>query len=819
MITIDSYCLNPKLIVSELADSCVAVYAPPDPTPYRLTNKLWLSLQLWEKETKSVDQWKEHLFYPGSTDGLDHDLQGLLDKNILIPAHISDDQLPVEPSARESSEESADRQFPQAGQGDDDIGESVSINLIKINPLWPDWLRYFFLSILRLQIKLLLPVLLIIFGYLLFLVFAPASSSLNFYSSISEIDNNFDVLIAVLIGLLSVNLVSTFTTWLAQSVTRTGDGRIVLRFLFGFIPRLGVNPYSGPALRQRQWTAESSHAFLCIAQPLLVRLTLSAILIVLLASGRLHGGLAGSQLYSLANVVLQISLISFLILALPFRMSPGYRLMILLTDLPPSTLGRSVSHLYLVLTLLSNWIKNRDQESEVALKATLSSKRDVGLVLFALVFFGLVVAKLIIIVYFVIPRLASGLPAILGGASEYIFAIILFALLWRFLRITIVPKLTPLKSKTLIRSRRQIEDAQDYLDSSQSLSPPNRYFTRLKKNRVLLLLAGAILVVPIDRTITGSVVVSSERDLTVRAPDDVSLVAVFQKGPSSEIIGVGTPLAELQSAQLERDLFQISSDLVDLKKSLDGLEENLKANQKVLLEVKKSLDSYKKAGKIIKDQLIEIQQLSVIGAVSKQAAQELLLQSYELQEEERLKIQKQMELEADLQETGIKIKAAEQSLAQSLEWQRSLLSKKKDLMIVMPFDGLITSTTSGLMGSFFAKGDTLLELREGSLQVVNVLVPDHDRALIQVNQEATVRLYANPNQSLTARVQSIRPSSELIDEKVYFQVSLRLEEPLSPNLLQSSGAARIKSGSSNLFLLMLSSIGRFVRVDIWSWMP
>lgn len=819
MITIDSYCLNPKLIVSELADSCVAVYAPPDPTPYRLTNKLWLSLQLWEKETKSVDQWKEHLFYPGSTDGLDHDLQGLLDKNILIPAHISDDQLPVEPSARESSEESADRQFPQAGQGDDDIGESVSINLIKINPLWPDWLRYFFLSILRLQIKLLLPVLLIIFGYLLFLVFAPASSSLNFYSSISEIDNNFDVLIAVLIGLLSVNLVSTFTTWLAQSVTRTGDGRIVLRFLFGFIPRLGVNPYSGPALRQRQWTAESSHAFLCIAQPLLVRLTLSAILIVLLASGRLHGGLAGSQLYSLANVVLQISLISFLILALPFRMSPGYRLMILLTDLPPSTLGRSVSHLYLVLTLLSNWIKNRDQESEVALKATLSSKRDVGLVLFALVFFGLVVAKLIIIVYFVIPRLASGLPAILGGASEYIFAIILFALLWRFLRITIVPKLTPLKSKTLIRSRRQIEDAQDYLDSSQSLSPPNRYFTRLKKNRVLLLLAGAILVVPIDRTITGSVVVSSERDLTVRAPDDVSLVAVFQKGPSSEIIGVGTPLAELQSAQLERDLFQISSDLVDLKKSLDGLEENLKANQKVLLEVKKSLDSYKKAGKIIKDQLIEIQQLSVIGAVSKQAAQELLLQSYELQEEERLKIQKQMELEADLQETGIKIKAAEQSLAQSLEWQRSLLSKKKDLMIVMPFDGLITSTTSGLMGSFFAKGDTLLELREGSLQVVNVLVPDHDRALIQVNQEATVRLYANPNQSLTARVQSIRPSSELIDEKVYFQVSLRLEEPLSPNLLQSSGAARIKSGSSNLFLLMLSSIGRFVRVDMWSWMP
>ena len=137
----------------------------------------------------------------------------------------------------------------------------------------------------------------------------------------------------------------------------------------------------------------------------------------------------------------------------------------------------------------------------------------------------------------------------------------------------------------------------------------------------------------------------------------------------------------------------------------------------------------------------------------------------------------------------------------------------------MPFDGLITSTTSGLMGSFFAKGETLLELREGSLQVVNVLVPDHDRSLIKVNQDASVRLYANPHQSLSARVQTIRPSSEMIDQKVYFQVSLRLEDPLSPNLLQSSGAARIKSGNSNLFLVMFSSIARFVRVDVWSWTP
>jgi hypothetical protein len=137
----------------------------------------------------------------------------------------------------------------------------------------------------------------------------------------------------------------------------------------------------------------------------------------------------------------------------------------------------------------------------------------------------------------------------------------------------------------------------------------------------------------------------------------------------------------------------------------------------------------------------------------------------------------------------------------------------------MPFDGLITSSTSGLLDSFHSKGDSLLELKEGSLNLVNVLIPDHDRSLVKTDQSAIVRLYANPNQNLNAVVQSIRPSGELIDQKVFFQASLRLSDPLSPQLLQSSGAARIKTGQINLFTLIIHSIGRFLSVDVWSWTP
>ena len=818
MINSDSYCLNSKLVVSELAGSGFVVYVPPNPVPHRLRRELWLALQAWVNETKSLDEWEKYLSASFSIDAQDNGLQDLLEKNILTKVHIRGDQRSVQPAELEGSKERVHRQSSQLGHADDDVGESASINLIKWNPHWPDPLRHFLLSILRLQVKILPLIFLIIFGYSIFLVFTPVFGSFGSYASISEINYDFDVLVSVLIGLLGVNLFSTLTTWLAQTLTRTGDGQIVLRFLFGFIPRFGVNPYTGAALKARQWTAESNNALLCIAQPLFARLSISATLILLLASGRLQAGLAGSQMYSLANIVLQISLISFLILALPFRMSPGYRLMILLTNLPPSTLGRSVSQLYLVFMLFFRWVKSRDPESERAIRSSLSSKRNIGLVLFALVFIGLIATKLLIIVFFVIPRLATGLPSIFGGASQYIFTFVLFALLWRFLRISIAPKIITISRNNSLRALRQTEDPQ-YSFASDESSKSSDSSNKLSRNKILLLFAIVILIVPVDQTITGSVVVSNERDLTVRAPDDVRLVALFQQGPSSQIIAADTPLAELQSVQLERDLFQINSDLVELEKSLDGLKGDFNSLQRMLLEVKNSLVSFKSARKILNTQLSDIQKLADIGAVSKQSVQELLLQVYELQEEERAKVQQQLELEADLQDTRIKIQAIELSLDQSLEWQRALLRQKKALMIIMPFDGLITSTTSGLRGSFFAKGETLLELREGSLQVVNVLVPDHDRALIKLNQSATVRLYANPNQSLSAHVQSIRPSSELIDQKAYFQVSLRLKEPLSPNLLQSSGAARIKSGSSNLLMLMLTSIGRFVRVDVWSWTP
>ena len=810
-----SYRLSPSLIVSELAGSGFAIYAPPEPTPCRIKRDLWLALSRLKHETKSLPEWNKYL----SALDLQFDFQDLLDKKIILPFEIKDDEANeglIDYSFSVDSENSNPR---QSAQSSSHVGESISIKLFRISPVWPNFVKCVLLNLLWLQFKFLPITLLVVVGYLLFYLLAPVSGGSLFFNSTSELNGNFDVLFRVLIGLLTVNLFSTFTTWMAQSLTGKGDGWIVLRFIFGIIPRFGVHAYSGSALRSTHWSAESNNALLCIAQPLLSRLSLAFTLILLISSGRLQGNLEGSHLYSLANVVLQISLISFCILALPFRMSPGYRLMILFTDLPPSTLGQSVSKLYTFCSLFIDWYKSKDSKQLQHLKEFLSLRSNVGLVLFASAFILLILAKLAIILYLAIPRLATGLPELFGAASKYIFTVLLLFLLIRFLKISIVPKFKAVKENSLLRLDNSLSKRTDQKDLVNPSRNDAINLLTVPKYWLPIVITGAALLFPINRTITGSVVVSNERDLTVRASDDVRVLSVFQRGPSSQIIPKGTRLIRLESSQLERDLFQVYTQIIEYQKSLDTLKAEYQTIQNLLHEINASLASYEKSIIILNGQIDSTRRLSEIGALSQQSAQELLLKLYEYEEQERLKAQKKIELESDLQDISIKIKASEVSLKQSKEWQSSLLMKEKNLLIHMPFDGLITSMTSGLMGSFFSKGETILDLREGSLNFVNVLVPDHDRSLIKVGQNAVVRLYAEPNKSLSALVHSIRPSSDSIDQKVYFQVSLRLLEPLNPNLLQSSGAARVNGGDTNLLLLTVSSIGRFINVDVWSWTP
>lgn len=799
----DCYQRSPKLVVTDLGKGGVVVYAPPDPKPLKISSEIWQVLESFGERFFTAEEWNDCIARAlGQSHSSFQDLNWLCAKGLL----------------RVVEESSDTNSATQHSSVVDDLGESRAITLLTFSPRWPLWLRAGLLRAFDLQYRLLPFMLLVILSFIGFFIFSPAPIAEIVLTEAHAELGSIQPLTRILIGLLSVNFISTVMSWLIQSLTGLGDGRIVLRFLFGFIPRFGVNAYSGVAMHASNWTRESQQALLCVAQPLVIRLMLSVVLIALFTSGRLNPGLAGHQLYLLANVVLQISLISSVILALPFRMSPGYRIMILLTDLPSNTIGRSVSRFYSLLEALWRWIVRRDQDSYQKIVQSFSSRRAQALLLFAVVFLALLLAKLCLVLFIVIPRLAKDLPDVLGEASQLLFTLILLALLARFIKISIWPKIFRLTK----RRSQQFEAQTDSFDKTPANDQHDTSGIKpsLRLNSLLLAFGtSALLLIPIDQIVSGSVVVSTERDLMVRAPQDVVITKILQQGPSTQLVKKGTPLILLESEQLARDLYQSEQELNLLFKDYQSLIESNQSALSVLQEMKESMTTYSTASQVMNDQILEMQSLVKSGAVSRQSIQDLRLELLQLEQEKRLKYQQVLEHEAEMEIQEIKLKAKKDEIAQAQRWNSDLNADQQSLLITMPFDGLIASSTAGSLGSFYPKGETLLELKQGSLNVVDVLIPDHDRTRLKLDQTAIVRLYAIPNQSLTAKVRSIDPIGQVVDEKLFFKASLSLDTPLNAQLFQSSGAARIKSGRTNLISVFANSLGRFIGVDLWSWTP
>lgn len=812
----ERFSLNPRLITNSLGSTGFVIYSPPRPQPLRFSSSDWLLLSaLANKEFTKLQLQQSLTKLPEDYESFEQYLQWLLSKDIILPVNIHTQEVLAEPLQSLSSLQGRDtRLLDNVG----DTGESNSIHLFTCNPSWPDNIRSNLLHLLRLQIWLLTPMLIIVVLYLSFFLLTPSPNALYLLGVGPQKSNSFDVLSRMLIALLSVNLLSTAFSWLTQSITGLGDGRVVLRFLFGFIPRFGVNSYKGPAFKSHKWTKESDYALLCVAQPLLIRLSLASFLIVFLSSGRLHNGFSGSYLYYIGATMLDISLLTALILALPFRKSPGYRLMILLTNLPPNILGLSIRHLFQFMHGLVRFVFIRDRSAQLVLKNSVSSWRDLGLIVFALLFLLLLITKSVIILFVAIPRLAADLPSVFGESSEYLFAIVLFALFIRFASKSILPKLQFKRNHGSVQGVAIVDDSLDPI--SLSPSQPARQTTKSQYSWFLtILISLMLLLLPINRTVTGSVLVSTERDLTVRAPADVRIIKIFENGPSTQVIPAGRPLIQLQSQQIDYDLYSTETTLEQLKSELNTLTEQSRSNRDIMNELRASLVITKQAEQVLQYQLKQTQSLIQQGGLSKIMGDDILLRAYDEQATERIKLQQILELQSNIATADLKIKSTQNAIRQSENLLRSLLDENEKLNVSMPFDGLITSSTSGLMWSFVSKGESLLDLKEGSLNIVNVLIPDHDRSILRVDQKAEIRLYAEPSRMISGFVKSIRPTSEMIDDQSFFQASIRLVKPLSPQLLQSSGAARINTGTSNLFFIILSSIGRFIRVDLWSWTP
>ena len=150
---------------------------------------------------------------------------------------------------------------------------------------------------------------------------------------------------------------------------------------------------------------------------------------------------------------------------------------------------------------------------------------------------------------------------------------------------------------------------------------------------------------------------------------------------------------------------------------------------------------------------------------------------------------------------------------------QKLLKKQGDLSVEMPFDGVINTDTRSLLNSSYLKGESVLELVQTPLILLEAKLPEYMRSSLKINQAATARFYSSPFNSFSAKAIAINPST--INESGIPYVGVTLESPDIPNKMSlgSNGTIKVFNGITCLFISILRPILRFIFVDIWSWLP
>jgi multidrug efflux pump subunit AcrA (membrane-fusion protein) len=162
-------------------------------------------------------------------------------------------------------------------------------------------------------------------------------------------------------------------------------------------------------------------------------------------------------------------------------------------------------------------------------------------------------------------------------------------------------------------------------------------------------------------------------------------------------------------------------------------------------------------------------------------------------------------------------RAQTRRLKQELTYTEGQLQRRH---LLMPFDGyLLTSYLEQKLGTYLEQGETfaVAEAR-GNIQG-EIEVPESDAGEFSLGATTEIKLSAYPNQTIVGRVVSIEPITQEQSNGNFIKVTV--EVPNSNRQLKSgmSGYAKIDGTVKPFFLVITRPLVRFIKIEVWSWIP
>lgn len=596
------------------------------------------------------------------------------------------------------------------------------------------------------------------------------------------------VITRVLIGALTVNLVSR----LAQGTAIVAVGGQVqdfgIKLLFGLIPRFYVDTAGVRSLDRAGQLA-------VYGAPLLARLGLFAFGVIFWATFRSSGG----ALPGLALLISQMALIVFLVTSFPLIPADGMRWL-------AAYFGenRMVEKTFLV-------VKNRmtGQPNPPGLDAADAK---------ALLFFG--ISVLLCLAGFILTLAAYFAIALedqFGGLGVMLFLGMVVAFVMWLIAVRVAG------GKTAAAAR---ENRPDQGFMAEALAEPGRLTpapvadpsSLMGKARVVWIVIGvgllAVAFLPYSYEAGGQVeILPQERSHAVaRTNGEIVEIAVDE----GDYVQTGQLVARLSSWKQESDVSVTEILLQKERAQLAKLNAGAKAEEIGLAQSRVASAEAEVA--FAQSEADRAQQLVDRGAVSVRELEransnlETTLADLEVARAELELVQS-----GATQEEVLIAEAEVQRLEYDLGYKQAELERTR---IYAPIPGQVVTPNLELMhGQYLEVGDVFVEIENDDLVSAEIAVPEADIALIAVGDQVRLKTYGGAQDTVIGQVTLVAPNAEAREFGRIVRVEAVFPNPDGQLRSAMTGYAKVDGEDMRVWQAFLRRIVRFYQVDVWSWIP
>ena len=588
--------------------------------------------------------------------------------------------------------------------------------------------------------------------------------------------SSFSFIEHVLFGMVTVNLAVTVATALVAHSFRASVVGFCIVFHFGFFPRFAVwlSHVKQLTRRERLWLH---------AAPILLRLGLlsAGILIWFLARTR-----ENVSTFSLA--IASISFISLLITMNPLIRSNGYHWLAAYVD-EPFLKGKAYK------ALINKFKGNAYREAD--------ENKLVAYAMASTVFMLLFLTVVIVAIGHILKMQLGGAGILLTGV---IAAILVKKLIYKMKQLDQAyersVQFDRWKKRTILKdSKQEVQEKQ---------KSPAMSFVR----QALTVLFVALMFVPYSYQPGGSFSVLPYQKQEIVSEIAGIIEEVYFDG--GEFVPKGTLIGRLGCSEYIAQEKIFNARVLEQKAIIDELKSKPRPEEVLLatraLEVEKTRLSFSQAKvtrleKLYSERATSFEELEDARRVYRVDLDQV---------EEKQANLKLVELGASKDQVSA-AEAKFKSLEEERNYFRDKIEKSK---MYMPFNGRIADVhLKQKTGSFLEKGKPLTVVENTDQVFAQIEIPESDIGYITPNARTVVRPNAMQDLEFHGVVATVAPNVEKMRFGKVVQVVTVLENKDGLIKTGMTGHAKIEGGTLPIWKVFSLALLRFVKVEVWSWIP